>query len=71
MFTILNFVIENTIDENFIENIKKINFKLLDLKSDETNTYNLSFEVYKLDQYQELKKLLSKCGKIQKSEFIL
>tara|TARA_Y100000816_G_C26009160_1_gene527570 strand:+ start:275 stop:934 length:660 start_codon:yes stop_codon:yes gene_type:complete len=69
--SLANFVIESSVDEDFIENIKKINFKLLDLKNEETNTYNLSFEINKLDQYQELKKILSQCGKIQKSEFIL
>jgi hypothetical protein len=69
--SLANFVIESNVDEDFVENIKKINFKLLDLKNEETNTYNLSFEIDKLDQYQELKKILSQCGKIQKSEFIL
>ena len=47
-----------------------MNFKLLDLKNNEDNSINLSFEVLNLESYGDLKKQLKTCGKIQKSEFI-
>ena len=44
--------------------------KLLDLKNNEDETFNLSFEVQNLEKYEDLKSQLKICGKIQKSEFI-
>ena len=44
--------------------------KLLDLKNNEDETFNLSFEVQNLEKYEDLKNQLETCGKIQKSEFI-
>ncbi len=68
--SVANFVISNT-DENFLDIIKDTKYKLLDLKHDDTNAYNISYEVKKVDDYKDLKILLSKCGKIQNSEFIV
>ena len=44
--------------------------KLLDLKNNEDESFNLSFEVSNLDKYEDLKNQLKICGKVQKSEFI-
>ena len=68
--SVANFVVSNT-DENFLDNIKNTKYRLLDLKHDDTNEYNISYEVKKIDDYKDLKILLSKCGKIQSSEFIV
>ena len=46
-----------------------MNYKL-DLKNNEDETFNLSFEVQNLEKYEDLKNQLKICGKIQKSEFI-
>ena len=47
-----------------------MNYKLLDLKSNEDDTINLSFEVLNLENYEDLKSQLKICAKVQKSEFI-
>ena len=47
-----------------------MNNKLLDLKSNEDDTVNLSFEVSNLENYEDLKNQMKICGKVQKSEFI-
>lgn len=68
--SVANFVVSNT-EENFLDNIKDTKYRLLDLKHDDANEYNISYEVKKIDDYKDLKILLSKCGKIQSSEFIV
>ena len=67
--SLANFVL-NGEEENILKSIKNMNFKLLDLKNNEDNSINLSFEVLNLESYGDLKKQLKTCGKIQKSEFI-
>ena len=57
-------------EKNILDTIKKMNHKLLDLKNNEDETFNLSFEVQNLEKYEDLKNQLKICGKIQKSEFI-
>ena len=67
--SLANFVL-NGEEEIILKSIKNMNFKLLDLKNNEDNSINLSFEVLNLESYGDLKKQLKTCGKIQKSEFI-
>ena len=45
--------------------------KLLDLKNNEDESFNLSFEVSNLDKYEDLKNQLKICGKVQKSSLFL
>tara|TARA_B100001996_G_scaffold231329_1_gene178504 strand:- start:361 stop:1017 length:657 start_codon:yes stop_codon:yes gene_type:complete len=67
--SLANFTIKSA-EKDVIENIKSINFKLLDLKNNEDDIFDLSFEVDNIEKYQDLKNQLKKCGIIQKSEFI-
>jgi hypothetical protein len=67
--SVANFLINNS-DENFITNIKSVKFKLLDLKQDSENQINVSYEIKDINDYNEIKMILSKCGKIQNSQFI-
>ena len=67
--SLANFVL-NGQEKNILESVKNMNYKLLDLKSNEDDTINLSFEVSNLENYEDLKNQLKICGKVQKSEFI-
>ena len=67
--SVANFLINNS-DENFITNIKSVKFKLLDLKQDSENQINVSYEIKDINDFNEIKMILSKCGKIQNSQFI-
>jgi len=67
--SLANFVLSGE-EKNILKSIKNMNYKLLDLKSNEDDTVNLSFEVLNLDNYEDLKNQLKICGKVQKSEFI-
>ena len=67
--SVANFLINNS-DENFIKNIKSVKFKLLDLKQDSENQINVSYEIKDINDFNEIKMILSKCGKIQNSQFI-
>ena len=67
--SVANFLIYNP-DENFITNIKSVKFKLLDLKQDSENQINVSYEIKDINDFNEIKMILSKCGKIQNSQFI-
>ena len=67
--SVANFLINNP-DENFITNIKSVKFKLLDLKQDSENQINISYEIKDINDFNEIKMILSKCGKIQNSQFI-
>ncbi len=67
--SLANFVL-NGQEKNILESVKNMNYKLLDLKSNEDDTINLSFEVSNLKNYEDLKNQLKICGKVQKSEFI-
>ena len=67
--SLANFTIKSA-EKDIIENIKSLNFKLLDLKNNEDDIFDLSFEVDNIEKYQDLKNQLKKCGIIQKSEFI-
>ena len=67
--SVANFLIYNP-DENFIANIKSVKFKLLDLKQDSENQINVSYEIKDINDFNEIKMILSKCGKIQNSQFI-
>jgi hypothetical protein len=67
--SLANFIMTGE-EKNILDSIKKMNHKLLDLKNNENETFNLSFEVQNLEKYEDLKNQLKICGKIQKSEFI-
>jgi len=67
--SLANFIMTGE-EKNILDTIKKMNHKLLDLKNNEDETFNLSFEVQNLEKYEDLKSQLKICGKIQKSEFI-
>lgn len=67
--SVANFLIYNP-DENFIANIKSVKFKLLDLKQDSENQINISYEIKDINDFNEIRMILSKCGKIQNSQFI-
>ena len=67
--SVANFLINNP-DENFITNIKSVKFKLLDLKQDSENQINISYEIKDINDFNEIKMILSKFGKIQNSQFI-
>ena len=67
--SIANFSIKSA-STNLTHTITSLEFKLLDFKEDESGNCELSFEVNSLEQYQNLKNQLIKCGKIQKSEFV-
>ena len=67
--SLANFILTGE-EKNIIECIKKMDHKLLDLKNNEDESFNLSFEVSNLDKYEDLKNQLKICGKVQKSEFI-
>ena len=67
--SVANFLIYNH-DENFIANIKSVKFKLLDLKQDSENQINISYEIKDINDFNEIRMILSKCGKIQNSQFI-
>ena len=67
--SLANFTIKSE-EKDIIENIKLLNFKLLDLKNNNDDIFDLSFEVNSVEKYQDLKNQLKKCGIIQKSEFI-
>ncbi len=67
--SLANFTIKSA-EIDVIENTKSLNFKLLDLKNNEDDIFDLSFEVDSIEKYQDLKNQLKKCGIIQKSEFI-
>tara|TARA_B100001564_G_C20443585_1_gene580065 strand:- start:11 stop:667 length:657 start_codon:yes stop_codon:yes gene_type:complete len=67
--SLANFVL-NGEEKNVLKSIKNMNYKLLDLKSNEDDTINLSFEVLNLENYEDLKSQLKICAKVQKSEFI-
>ena len=67
--SVANFLIYNP-DENFITNIKSVKFKLLDLKQDSENQINISYEIKDINDFNEIRMILSKCGKIQNSQFI-
>ena len=67
--SVANFLIHNP-DENFITNIKSVRFKLLDLKKDSENQINISYEIKDINDYNDINMILSKCGKIQNSQFI-
>lgn len=67
--SLANFVMTGE-EKNIFNIIKNMNHKLLDLKNNEDETFNLSFEVQNLEKYEDLKNQLETCGKIQKSEFI-
>ena len=64
-----NFTIKKE-SNNLVEVVQLIENKLLDFKEDENDNCDLSFEVDSIEKYQSLKNQLTKCGKIQKSEFI-
>lgn len=64
-----NFTIKKE-SNNLVETVQLIENKLLDFKEDENDNCDLSFEVDSIEKYQSLKNQLTKCGKIQKSEFI-
>ena len=66
--SLANFIM--TGEEKYLRYHQKMNHKLLDLKNNEDETFNLSFEVQNLEKYEDLKNQLKICGKIQKSEFI-
>ena len=67
--SLANFILTGE-EKNIIECIKSMDHKLLDLKNNEDESFNLSFEVSNLDKYEDLKNQLKICGKVQKSEFI-
>ena len=67
--SLANFIMTGE-EKNILDTIKKMNHKLLDLKNNEDETFNLSFEIQNLEKYEDLKSQLKICGKIQKSEFI-
>ncbi len=67
--SLANFILTGE-EKNIIECIKRMDHKLLDLKNNEDESFNLSFEVSNLDKYEDLKNQLKICGKVQKSEFI-
>ena len=67
--SIANFSIKSA-STNLTHTITSLEFKLLDFKEDESGNCELSFDVNSLEQYQNLKNQLIKCGKIQKSEFV-
>ena len=67
--SIANFSIKSA-STNLTYIIASLEFKLLDFKEDENGNCELSFDVNSLEQYQNLKNQLIKCGKIQKSEFV-
>jgi len=67
--SLANFVLSGE-EKNVLKSIKNMNYKLLDLKSNEDDTINLSFEVLNLENYEDLKSQLKICAKVQKSEFI-
>tara|TARA_B100000989_G_C19520082_1_gene463723 strand:- start:1178 stop:1834 length:657 start_codon:yes stop_codon:yes gene_type:complete len=67
--SLANFVLTGE-EKNILKSIKDMNYKLLDLKSNEDDTINLSFEVLNLENYEDLKNQLKICGQVQKSEFI-
>lgn len=67
--SLANFTIKSA-EIDVIENTKSLNFKLLDLRNNEDDIFDLSFEVDSIEKYQDLKNQLKKCGIIQKSEFI-
>ena len=67
--SIANFSIKSA-STNLTYIIASLEFKLLDFKEDESGNCELSFDVNSLEQYQNLKNQLIKCGKIQKSEFV-
>ena len=67
--SLANFIMTGE-EKNILDTIKKMSHKLLDLKNNEDETFNLSFEVQNLEKYEDLKSQLEICGKIQKSEFI-
>ena len=66
--SLANFIMTGE-EKNILDTIKKMNHKLLDLKNNEDETFNLSFEIQNLEKYEDLKSQLKICGKIQKSEF--
>ena len=67
--SLANFIMTGE-EKDILDTIKKMNHKLLDLKNNEDETFNLSFEIQNLEKYEDLKSQLKICGKIQKSEFI-
>ena len=67
--SLANFVLSGE-EKNILKSIRNMNYKLLDLKSNEDDTINLSFEVLNLETYEDLKNQLKICAKVQKSEFI-